>query len=459
MFNQLRVQMTLLYLLAALLLTALVGGSAYYLVDRYFQSSTDLALQHRMVEEMLALNSPVPAALHAANQAWFDSRAPSLAVARTAEQQASRAHRDHDDSEIKDDMIADEAFDAMLATIVVWHLSADGQIVSTPNTGTPPFSPNQDSLSAAMAGISDLRTVTLADGQRARVLTYRLQSQQAEVAIQVGRLISEQDRVLHQLLLGLLALAGACALLMSLGSWLLAGRAIRPAQEAWARQQTFVANASHELRAPLTLLRASAEVALRGTPPERADDRELLGDVLQECDHMSLLVEDLLLLSRLDSGRLTLVHERIALADFLADTARQIGRLAEERKITLDVSPSSGAIWGDPPRMRQVLLILLDNALRHTPAGGTITLAAQEHGGSCQISVADTGCGIAPEHLPHVFERFYRASSDRGESGSGSGLGLSIAHTLLEVQSGHITIESQLGQGTRVLISMPSARA
>jgi signal transduction histidine kinase len=244
--------------------------------------------------------------------------------------------------------------------------------------------------------------------------------------------------------------------LMGAASWWLAGRSIRPAQQAWKHQQSFVANASHELRTPLTLLRASAEVALRGLPAGDTDNRGLLGDVLQECDHMSKLVADLLLLSRLDAGHMPMERTRIMLPQLFADVERQVGRLAEERGVRVTADGVSGAAWGDPTRVRQVLLILIDNALRHTPPGGAIRLAARAGGRLAHITVADTGCGIAPEHLPHVFERFYRA--DRaGRDDSGSGLGLSIVKALVEAQGGQITIESQVGQGTTVVVALPGA--
>jgi len=115
----------------------------------------------------------------------------------------------------------------------------------------------------------------------------------------------------------------------------------------------------------------------------------------------------------------------------------------------------SGIAWGDPPRVRQVLLILLDNALRHTPPGGTVRLDAHVQERQVVMSVTDTGGGIAPADIPHIFERFYRA--DGAHASNGSGLGLSIARAIVEAQQGHIAIDSQLGRGTRVMVTLPSA--
>lgn len=172
---------------------------------------------------------------------------------------------------------------------------------------------------------------------------------------------------------------------------------------------------------------------------------------------MALLVDDLLLLSRLDAGRLQLQKQPVEAAELLEAARRQVSALAEQRGVGVAVDGASGTIMGDPTRLRQVLLILLDNALRHTPAGGTVALSARPAGRDVRVAVADTGEGIPPEHLPHIFERFYRASSDRGEESGGSGLGLSIARGLVEAHHGHIGISSEPGKGTRVEMTLPAA--
>jgi signal transduction histidine kinase len=231
-----------------------------------------------------------------------------------------------------------------------------------------------------------------------------------------------------------------------------AGRSLAPARRAWDRQQAFVANASHELRTPLTLVRASAEVARRGLAE---DDRRStqLGDILDECDHMSRLVDDLLLLSRLDANTLPLLRQPVAVGELLTGLQRQVGRVAEVQQVQLEARPVAGTLLGDPDRVRQVLLILLDNALQHTPAGGRIRMEADVHGRWVEVKVTDTGAGIAPEHLPHVFERFHRA--DGKADGRGAGLGLAIARALVTAQGGQIELASQVGRGTVALVRWP----
>lgn len=464
MFNGLRWRLTALYLVVALGLIALVGAGTHQLLSAYFRQTTDLALQHKLVHEFGLLDAPVPPELAAADQDWSTLRNPR----RPSE------HHDSDDDSYRhsDERATALAYDGELAAIFVLPLTSDGRVLFDPNPFTPPIPPDTQALATALGQGSDWRTIQLNDGSNVRLLTYRLTRAGGPAALQLGRILTDQDRIMAQLTTVLLGLGAVSTVLLGLGSWWLAGRSLRPAQAAWERQQTFIANASHELRTPLTLLRASAEVAQRSLPANDNDSRALLGDVLHECDHMTGLVEDLLLLSRLDAGRLSMERLTIPLPDLLADVQRQVGRLAAEKQITLLVQGRDGAACGDPARLRQVLLILLDNALRHTPPGGTITLTTTKDEGrrakhadaslahrpssSVSIAVADTGSGIAPEHLPHIFERFYRADSARGASNN-SGLGLSIAKSLIEAQHGQINIRSAPGQGTTVVVAFPAA--
>jgi signal transduction histidine kinase len=467
MFRGLRLRLSVLYLLVALAFIVLVGLGTYRLVDSYFQTTIDLALQHRMAHEFLREGAPVTPELEAADRSWYENRRrlfPRIATPEPESPQEADTHEEEPGSgeaggpplDNTEQENAEDLYDGELAAIFVVPLDATGQISGTVSALTLPVAPNKPAVTAALATGSDWRTVISDQGLRVRLLTYRLPRNSGAAVLQLGRTLDDQDRILQQLLLALLGLGAASTVLLGIGSWWLAGRALRPAQAAWARQQTFVANASHELRTPLTLLRASAEVVQRGLPREDSDGRALLDDVLQETDHMSRLVEDLLLLSRLDAGRLALERQEVALPALLADMQRQMGRLAEERAVPVEVTRAEGTALADPTRLRQVLLILLDNALRHTPRGGHIALAAQPQGRSVQISVADTGSGIAPEHLTHVFERFYRVDSTPNGTTGGSGLGLAIARGLIEAQHGHITIQSQVGTGTRVTLTLPA---
>jgi signal transduction histidine kinase len=457
MFSRLHFRLTLLYLAAGFALTLLIGAGTYGLLGYYFAQTTDMALQHKMAYQFRLLGAPLPSELAVADSAWYSGR-PGL-VAGPAPTAIARAGESEDgegggSTGWSPGETGEEAFDAELAPIFVLSLDSAGNLVAA---GNAPVAPVAAAAQAAVANGHDWRTLHEADGTRIRLLTYRLTTGNGPAVLQVGRSLADQERILRQFLMGLLMLSVPSLALLGAGSWWLAGRSLRPAQQAWERQQAFIANASHELRTPLTLMRASAEVARRGLP-EGDDRRALLGDILQEVDHMSRLVEDQLLLARLDAGALKFEHSPIAVHDLLADVQRQFGRVAEERGVQVSLDSAQALILGDPTRLRQVVLILLDNALAHTPAGGAIRLQAKPRGRAVELVVTDTGSGIAPEHLARVFERFYRVEGAAEGQGGRSGLGLAIAKALTEAQQGEIRLESTPGQGTRVTLTFPSAR-
>ncbi|EFO81606.1 histidine kinase [Oscillochloris trichoides DG-6] len=497
-------------MLAALVLILMVGGGGYLIVERYFQDVTDLALKHKMTHEFHSLAAPIPAELIASDRDWSLVRQeaaplaprPQRGIPLTQEQvanmmqdaypqrQLTRIKLDEkrnrliyeiyfvDQSEIyidaytgkilKPDEIEQPtttitpipeatAYDAELAAIFVLPLDAKGRVLFNPNQTSSPLTPHIEALQIALSQGSDLRTITTPDGHHVRLFTYKLTRDDGPVALQLGRVLTDQEHVLNQLLMVMLSLSGVSVVLLGVGSWWIAGRALGPAQQAWERQQSFIANASHELRTPLTLIRASTEVALRTAPSNDDDQRDLLEDVLSEADHMRRLVDDLLTLSRLDSGRLKLEQVPVDLVELLGDVQRQMNRVSQELAIQIRLGDVAGFVLADPDRLRQVLLILLDNALRHSAADTAITLSAQPHGHQVQIHVTDQGSGIAPEHLPHIFDRFYRADAARGVSGN-AGLGLPIAKGLIEAQRGKLHVTSQLKVGTTVTITLQTAR-
>jgi signal transduction histidine kinase/uncharacterized membrane protein YkoI len=511
---RLRLQLMAVYAIGALVMLAIFGAGTYLIVARYFQDVTDLALRHKMTHELHRRNLPIPDELAFADRDWSILRsdlsalslqpggmltreqAVAIAVAYRGSGTPSRVKVEDEDgstiyeiefengdevsidsqtgriierkagenSTLEDqpipslDQIAGNfSYDAELAAIFVLPLGADGRLlISQPGNTLLPRS-DKGALQAALTSGSDLRTIVAPDGQQVRLYTYRTDGASDLAALQLGRSQSDQRQVLLQLSGALAVLGGLGTILVGLGSWFLAGRALRPAQIAWERQQGFIASASHELRTPLTLIRASAEVAQRHTLTSDTEQRALLGDVLSEVDHMRTLVDDLLTLSRLDSGRLTIQPGPIDLAVLLSDVQRQVGRLAEQRGIQVALEQSASGARGDRDRVRQVLIILLDNALRYTPDGSVITLSAALRGRMVEVSVTDTGPGIAPDHLPHIFDRFYRADPARGREGGNAGLGLAIARGLIEAQGGQIRAESQAGRGTRVSFTLPAA--
>jgi signal transduction histidine kinase len=262
-----------------------------------------------------------------------------------------------------------------------------------------------------------------------------------------------------------LVLTGLGALVLAVaGGLFMSRRAMRPVQEAFGRQRTFVADASHELKTPLTLIRADAEVLSRGIddPDNTSDNRELVDDLLGETDRMSAILSDLLLLARLDAQKVSVSRKPFDLALVFSETSERFAARAAAEGKNLEVHHSGKLpARGDASRTGQILTALLDNALRFTPPGGTITVEGRIADKRVEATVTDTGPGIAPESLDLIFERFYRddahsAARSRGPSGGGTGLGLAIARDLARAQGGKLIAENAEGGGARFTLSLPS---
>jgi len=219
-------------------------------------------------------------------------------------------------------------------------------------------------------------------------------------------------------------------------------------------QHRLVADVSHELRTPLTTIQGNLDLLRRGA----VDDPTLRGDALRaigdETARMRRLVNDLLLLAQADAG-LKLRQQPVELDTLLLEVYRQAQMMTQGVTVRLGAEDQA-AVLGDSDRLRQLLLNLVDNAIKYTPAGGTITLGLIRHAGWAQVTVSDTGMGITTEDLPHIFERFYRADRSRGRSG-GSGLGLSIAQWIAQAHGGRIEATSQVGKGSTFTVWLPEA--
>jgi two-component system sensor histidine kinase CiaH len=276
----------------------------------------------------------------------------------------------------------------------------------------------------------------------------------------VGQSLTGEQRALDLLLLILVG-GGIGGLLLSFaGAWFLAGRALVPIQQAFRRQQEFVADASHELRTPLTVLRSATDLLAQHRDEPLAKNAELFDDIRADIARLQRLTGDLLTLARSDRGELELMTAPLNVGALAAEVVRRVGPLAQERGVELTgPAPDSDAVADvDPDRVQQVLLILLDNAIKHTPAGGRVVVLARVQGDHAVVEVADTGTGIAPEHLPRVFERFYRADAARARVDGGTGLGLAIAKTLVDAHGGQLALASTPGAGTRATVRFPLAR-
>ncbi len=251
-------------------------------------------------------------------------------------------------------------------------------------------------------------------------------------------------------LLGALFLAGIVLMALALyGSLFLADRALVPIKKSWQRQRDFVADASHELRTPLAVIQTNLELVM-GNPEETVKEQEIwLENIRIELQHIVKLVEDLLFLARVDSEQQILEMRRFQLDRAIYDAAKPIIPVADAQgvKFIIDLS-AQVEFYGDENRIKQLVVILLDNALKHTPAGGQVELQLKSNGSTAEIIVSDTGRGIEHEHIDKIFERFYQVDNARSNKATGTGLGLSIADWIVKEHHGSIKVKSDPGQGT-----------
>ncbi|MDI3327980.1 MAG: HAMP domain-containing sensor histidine kinase [Alicyclobacillaceae bacterium] len=239
------------------------------------------------------------------------------------------------------------------------------------------------------------------------------------------------------------------------GGYVLAGRALQPIARMAQRQQAFTSDASHQLRTPLTVIRTTAELALGSGNPE--EWREALETTVSETHHMSQIVEALSDLARMDYEERPQQPLPFPVGDLLEEVTGHLEPIAAEKGVALHAPDRiEDILTGDRHRIRQLLLILLENAIKYTPAGGRVLLAYRRNNRQAVFTIRDTGIGIPPEDLPHVFERFYRGRQAQKEQIPGSGLGLAIAREIVRLHGGTIEIDSEPGTGTTVTVTLPA---
>ncbi|WML31080.1 HAMP domain-containing sensor histidine kinase [Neobacillus sp. OS1-32] len=268
----------------------------------------------------------------------------------------------------------------------------------------------------------------------------------ADGFVLIGKEITAQQHLIEKITWILLLLTIFFSLIFALLGYYFAGQAIKPIKRAFEKQEKFVSDASHELRTPLSIFYSSIDLLMTEEKDRLSPfGQEVLEDVKIEAQLMSKLVNDLLILARSDKNQLMLESKELNLSKLFTSIHQRF-----ERKIPKDIAfrenIQPGILFhGDEVRIQELLYILLDNALRYTKAG-EITLGLTENAGKITITVEDTGCGIAAEDLPLIFDRFYRADQMREKGGAG--LGLSIAQTIVQAHGGEITVSSQLGKGS-----------
>lgn len=375
-------------------------------------------------------------------------------------------------------------------------------------------------LENAAQGFATFETIPGAGPYPVRVLTFPVMVRgRLENVLQVGLPLEGLYRSRRGYLWALGAILPLAVLLAGGGGWLLVRRALRPVdmmtqaarrieagnlaerlqgaetddelgrlaatlndmlgrlEAAFVQVRRFSADASHELRTPLTVLRGEIEVALR-TPRPAEEYRGILASALQEVERLSRLTTDLLLLSRADAGALRPARETVELDRLMEEAAKQGEVLARGRGVRVSLEALEPlVVQGDAGLLGQLLLNLVDNAVKYTPAGGRVGLALRALGPQgtaggadprasgppaavrawAEIAVRDTGAGISPDALPHLFDRFYRADQARSREVEGAGLGLCIAKTIAELHGGRIEVESAPGSGSTFRLLLPQA--
>jgi signal transduction histidine kinase len=263
----------------------------------------------------------------------------------------------------------------------------------------------------------------------------------------------------YETLLWLAGALGALGLvLVASGGWLLAGKSVAPVERSMEQMRRFMTDAAHELRTPVAVLRSRVDVTLE-QPRDAATYEAVLGELRGEVERVATLVNDLFTLARADADDRTFTPAKVQLDETVLEAVTTAGWIAARRGIKLTVVESDEAlIDGDAAMLRQLTLLLLDNAIKFSRDCGVVTISVHADGEAAKLVIADNGVGIAEADIPRVFDRFYRAESARGST-SGAGLGLAIAKWITDAHGAEIVIESVREGGTRVTVRFGPARA
>lgn len=338
-------------------------------------------------------------------------------------------------------------------TYLFWDKAGQWLGQSPPQSLTPEIA----STIQHLAEMHSPQTLSLRNHEY-RVLQTRILADDrgSSITVSIVRSLEDVNHTLDSLLRDLMVGIIAGGLISVLAGLFLAGRALVPIRNSWDKQQRFVADASHELRTPTAIIHAETELLLQHPTRSIEEESPHIAVILQESKRMKKLLDDLLTLARTDSNQLQIDSAMIRVDHILCELAEQFNLLAATKDIQIDTEVDEPLwMWGDQSRMRQLLIILLDNALKYTPVNGQIRITGRYQLNEVYISISDTGIGIPKEDLPYIFERFYRGDKVRSRMEGGTGLGLSIARWIAEVHEGTIRVHSESARGTKVQLFFP----
>jgi len=365
---------------------------------------------------------------------------------------------------------------------------------------THPLPVSADALRRGLAGETTFETVPGLGEHPVRIITTPvLMGPRVPYLVQAGTSLEGVEAALQRAGWILLILTPTVFVIALVGGWLVVGRALRRVDDlrrtaleiqgtnlqrrikhagvddeigrlaqafdqmiarldcSFQQVRQFSADASHELKTPLTAIRGEAEVVLMGSHSAE-EYRQAIGSILESAERMSQVVESLLLLARADSGQNLIRREPVELGDVLLRAYESLESMAERQHISVLLEEVEDlTVSGDPLWLNQILVNLISNGIKYTPEGGEVSVALRAVDGQAELTVRDTGIGISPEHLPHIFDRFYRVDEGRARAAGGTGLGLSITRWAVEAHDGTITVESEVGSGTLVRVRFPVA--
>ncbi|MEO8461779.1 MAG: HAMP domain-containing sensor histidine kinase [Chloroflexota bacterium] len=357
-----------------------------------------------------------------------------------------------------DDLPIGVRFGGGASGTVALILDTNGRLIRPRNGPPSTIQPDSASVNAAMIAGRDIR-LGVVDGTPVRILTTSAASQVGTVYLQIFQDRTAEARTLGVLLVVLLG-GGLAVVIVAAGVGVLySRRALVPIRaslvaqrSALRRQREFAADASHELRTPLTVVRTSLDHLRRHPEAPVNQVGSALDDIGAEVDQLTRLVEQLLLLARSDSGAVTLERAPVDLGDIAASGASSLASTAAARGVTVTVDPAPAMVLGDEVRLRQLVMILVDNAIAHSPQGSSVRVVVRRDGPTGSLTVDDEGPGIRNQDLPRLFERFWRAP---GAPSGGAGLGLAIADWIVTAHGGTISAANRQTGGARFVAYLP----
>jgi heavy metal sensor kinase len=360
-------------------------------------------------------------------------------------------------------------------------------LVKSDNLATQELPVDPPLIGKAISGEEGIQTVAAGDNVEVRILASPLHLTNQTLVLEVAQSLKPVDDALRQFRFALIAGSFSALLLTAVLGVLLIRRTLGPVQsitgtarqieessdlsrrvgyhgpndeigqlattfdhmierlnKTFESQKQFIADASHEIRTPLTVIKGNLDLLKRNIA--EADRKESLRAIEAEARRLSMIAGDLLLLAEVEAGQVQ-KQENVSLKELVTEELKRARLSTDNQEIVLGHIEDL-RVTGDPYKLRQVLSNLVDNAIKYTPRGGSVTLSVFRHGDWAKVVVSDTGIGIAPENLPHLFDRFYRVDKARSRGGGGTGLGLAIVKEIIEQHGGKITVDSKPGQGS-----------